>query len=268
MRPMRPRESHHYRAQHSNSGGLGDCGKEASISAARAAAGTPSGSSPGPLHTATYNAPRTASYGLSGRAFAPSRLHMSMRGDDGDGDRCVSLDDDDDEDDDVGDPLPAPERHHDWKLPLKITAAAIPFTQRLHTHLHRHSEPFNEDTPWRSHKDNRTTTAAERKRYSTMWNANCDRYLELLPSDVAASAQIPPASRMLGLVVAAIWSRSNLPKELLSNIYTMVDKHRDGTLDKQSFVVGMWLIDQSLYGRKLPSELPQELWNSALNNYI
>jgi hypothetical protein len=45
---------------------------------------------------------------------------------------------------------------------------------------------------------------------------------------------------------------------------TLVDHDEKGKLRREEFVVGMWLIDQTLYGRKLPANaVPPEAWRSA-----
>ena len=66
-----------------------------------------------------------------------------------------------------------------------------------------------------------------------------------------------------GYVVSRIWRRSRLPEEILREIWDLVDLNRDGTLDRAGFVVGMWLCDQCLYGRKLPTRVPEDVWNSV-----
>lgn len=44
----------------------------------------------------------------------------------------------------------------------------------------------------------------------------------------------------------------------------LVDHNKKGQLKREEFVVGMWLIDQTLGGRKLPSTtVPLEVWGSA-----
>ena len=44
----------------------------------------------------------------------------------------------------------------------------------------------------------------------------------------------------------------------------LVDQNNKGKLTKEEFTVGMWLIDQSLSGRKLPATtIPIEVWRSA-----
>lgn len=74
---------------------------------------------------------------------------------------------------------------------------------------------------------------------------------------------LPQDGLILNLVVKDIWERSNLPDDLLRQIYHLVDTRHDGTLDRRSFLVGMWLVDQCLYGRKLPSEVDRQIWNSV-----
>lgn len=65
-----------------------------------------------------------------------------------------------------------------------------------------------------------------------------------------------------GVVVKRIWSRSKLSQEVLASIWELVDFRKDGTLNKAEFIVGMWLVDQCLYGRKLPKEVGELVWAS------
>ncbi|KAG0668039.1 Increased rDNA silencing protein [Maudiozyma exigua] len=74
---------------------------------------------------------------------------------------------------------------------------------------------------------------------------------------------LPQDGLILNLVVKDIWQRSNLPDDLLRQIYQLVDTRGDSTLDRRSFLVGMWLVDQCLYGRKLPVEVDRQIWNSV-----
>lgn len=67
---------------------------------------------------------------------------------------------------------------------------------------------------------------------------------------------------MHGLVVKRIWRRSRLPSETLAIIWSLVDYRRDGTLNKPEFLVGMWLVDQCLYGRKIPTKVESAIWDS------
>ena len=68
-----------------------------------------------------------------------------------------------------------------------------------------------------------------------------------------------------GVVVKRIWKRSRLPKQTLEAIWDLVDFRKDGTLNKPEFLVGMWLVDQCLYGRKLPKKVDGTVWNSLGN---
>ena len=66
-----------------------------------------------------------------------------------------------------------------------------------------------------------------------------------------------------GVVVRRIWMRSKLLNEVLGAIWDLVDYRRDGTLNKAEFLVGMWLVDQCLYGRKLPKTVSNSVWLSV-----
>lgn len=65
-----------------------------------------------------------------------------------------------------------------------------------------------------------------------------------------------------GPVVKRIWKRSRLPSDTLEKIWNLIDFRRDGTLNKNEFLVGMWLVDQCLYGRKLPKKVDNVVWDS------
>lgn len=74
-----------------------------------------------------------------------------------------------------------------------------------------------------------------------------------------------PDQLIHGLVVKKIWSRSRLPKQTLETIWNLVDLRKDGTLNKPEFIVGMWIVDQCLYGRKLNKKVEDEVWESLGN---
>lgn len=71
------------------------------------------------------------------------------------------------------------------------------------------------------------------------------------------------ANDVHGYSVSRLWRRSRLPEDTLAQIWDLVDNNKDGTLDHSGFVIGMWLCDQCLYGRKLPPKIAPELWQSA-----
>lgn len=95
-----------------------------------------------------------------------------------------------------------------------------------------------------------------------------------------------PFDRIQSLVVREIWRRSKLNFDTLTKIWylvlsdrkyrwllsfeddsdyigTDVEEFDDGTLTRDEFIVGMWIIDQCLYGRKLPKVIPKEVWESV-----
>ncbi|CCH61031.1 hypothetical protein TBLA_0D05380 [Henningerozyma blattae CBS 6284] len=92
-----------------------------------------------------------------------------------------------------------------------------------------------------------------------------DTYLDINYNNHSSkhSIKLPEEGLILNLVVKDIWQRSKISDDLLKQIYQMVDTRKDGTLTRRSFIVGMWLVDQCLYGRKLPSEINQNVWLSA-----
>lgn len=159
-------------------------------------------------------------------------------------------------------------RRHRSKIKRAMRPPRLPQYQPEVSHTHKHG--FNEDMPWRSHQDVNFITQQERKRYEGMWVSNKYLYLGLLPwwasvmqGDSDISVDLPDDGLMLNLVVKDIWSRSELPNDLLIQIFGLVDTRKDGTLDRRSFVVGMWLVDQCLYGRKLRNVVDQKVWESA-----
>lgn len=160
---------------------------------------------------------------------------------------------------------------------------------------------FNEIKPWKNHSDLLYVTEQERKRYEGLWVSNKGNYMALVvtrlvgvdydsqsPSEISeikASTQAAQLSSKStqnasdidrlhelssadvhnlahGVVVKRIWGRSRLPNETLQAIWELVDFRKDGSLSKAEFIVGMWLIDQTLYGRKLPKKVEDSVWES------
>ncbi|KAK3302293.1 uncharacterized protein B0T15DRAFT_562039 [Chaetomium strumarium] len=127
-------------------------------------------------------------------------------------------------------------------------------------------------------------TARERRRYEAVWASN--RGLFLRPGWGFSSGQdhhpdgdghdnghdgdrgragegTPEAELVVNIVVRDIWSRSRLPPDELAEVWDLVDRQGRGTLGKEEFVVGMWLIDQRLRGRKIPARVGQSVWDSV-----
>ena len=118
--------------------------------------------------------------------------------------------------------------------------------------LNKHPNKHNEGNRkrWRDEIGER-----ERKRYEGVWAANKG---VLVPSEFSDSN-----STVLDLVVRDIWRRSRLPDEVLAEVWDLVNIYHVGMLSKEEFVVGMWLIDQRLKGRKLPMKVSDSVWFSV-----
>ncbi len=94
----------------------------------------------------------------------------------------------------------------------------------------------------------------ERKRYEGVWAANKGLLME---SDSGSRDAV------LNVVVRDIWSRSRLPDDVLEEVWDLVDVRGDGKLEREGFVVGLWLIDSRLRGNKLPSKVSESMWASV-----
>lgn len=144
---------------------------------------------------------------------------------------------------------------------------------------------FNEDKPWKHHRSI-IVTEQEKKRYEGVWVANRGLYMNLMHTPInsqeddsdtfkdcydavnALSSSVHPGpchpSQLVhGYVVRTIWRRSNLSDSILEKIWDLVSLRQDGTLNRDEFICGMWLVDQCLYGRKLPQIVSADVWSSA-----
>lgn len=98
-------------------------------------------------------------------------------------------------------------------------------------------------------------TERERKRYEGVWAAN---------KGLLLAASLP--NNISNLVVRDLWTRSRLPQHELETIWDLVapqSKPPASSLSKEEFVVGMWLIDQRLKGRKVPVRVSDTVWSSV-----
>lgn len=109
-------------------------------------------------------------------------------------------------------------------------------------------------------------TERERKRYEGVWAANrgflheyeSEAVRRLWPRDVN------PDDLVLNVVVHEVWGRSRLPSYALEEIWDLVAQDgNDKALNKDQFVVGLWLVDQRLKGRKLPMKVSPSVWTSV-----
>ncbi|GKT46805.1 increased rDNA silencing protein 4 [Colletotrichum spaethianum] len=108
-------------------------------------------------------------------------------------------------------------------------------------------------------------TLRERRRYEAVWASNRGVLLTP-PLQASGTPALPPdaaADCVANVVAREIWRRSRLPAEELAEVWDVVDRGRRGMLSKAEFVVGMWLIDQRLRGRKIPAKVSASVWNSA-----
>lgn len=127
----------------------------------------------------------------------------------------------------------------------------------LKKHPHKHHE--GDRKRWRQE-----VTDKERKRYEGVWASNKGLLIPPGRGGPNGAERWPPPSEMvLNLVVREIWSRSRLPTAVLEQVWDLVDQQQIGLLTKEEFVVGMWLIDQKLKGRKLPAKVPDSVWDSV-----
>jgi hypothetical protein len=122
------------------------------------------------------------------------------------------------------------------------------FNKLVHKAPNKHHEGSRKH--WRD-----TITDRERKRYEGVWAAN---------KDVLISSETEGRNdEVLSLVARDIWQRSRLPEAVLEEVWFLVDRREIGRLGREEFVVGLWLIDQRLKGRKLPSRVSDSVWNSV-----
>lgn len=129
---------------------------------------------------------------------------------------------------------------------------------KLSSHKHAHHEGSRKR--WRDQ-----ITQRERKRYEAVWASNRGYLLQdASPSRSTESGLGRIASECVAnVVVREIWKRSRLPEDELVEVWELVDRGNVGMLTRQEFLVGMWLIDQRLRGRKLPMRVSDSVWGSA-----
>jgi hypothetical protein len=103
-------------------------------------------------------------------------------------------------------------------------------------------------------------TDRERKRYEGVWAANKGLHI---PTSTRTGPEDDPLLDVLSFLVKEIWTRSRLPTHVLEEVWDLVDCRGIGRLSRYEFVVGLWLIDQRLKGRKLPIKVSDSVWQSA-----
>lgn len=140
-----------------------------------------------------------------------------------------------------------------------ITTVQLKSTMRKQK---KKEKDFNEDKPWKHHTDTTRLTEQERKRYEGVWASNkcaIDSRFLYIENNYNNTCD----ESIHALVVRELWRRSKLPEDILRRIWDLVDLKQDRTLNRESFLVGMWLVDQCLYGRKLPKAVDKVVWDSV-----
>lgn len=129
---------------------------------------------------------------------------------------------------------------------------------RLHSSKHTHHEGSR--SKWRE-----KITDRERRRYEAVWASNRGRLLtyESPSTSIGSGLGTDLCDCVVNVVVREIWKRSRLPDDELAEAWSLVDRDNNGYLNRQEFVVGMWLIDQRLRGRKLPTKVGDSVWSSV-----
>jgi len=74
----------------------------------------------------------------------------------------------------------------------------------------------------------------------------------------------PVDEKVAGKSVRTILTQSKLPTEILSRIWVLSDRDKDGALTREDFVIAMWLVNSCLGGKELPKILPPYLQNLSL----
>lgn len=154
----------------------------------------------------------------------------------------------------------------------------------VHYTMRKQTTPDEENAPWMSLKPSRNflgmrqhpnkhregdrkrwrgeLSEVERKRYEGVWAANRGLLLDRIEDAANLPAETLNGS-VANVTVRDIWSRSRLPAYVLEEVWSLVDRSQTGRLDREEFVVGLWLIDQRLMGKKLPVRVGDSVWRSV-----
>jgi len=138
-----------------------------------------------------------------------------------------------------------------------------PVDEKKRRHWRRHPNKHHEGDRrrWRE-----KVTERERKRYEGVWAANRGLLLDYDPDNSMIDHRkdgSPAADLVVNIVTRDIWERSRLPRDVLEEIWDLVAQPDLKTLNREEFVIGLWLIDQRLKGRKLPVKVSQSVWSSV-----
>ncbi|CAK7266608.1 Increased rDNA silencing protein [Sporothrix epigloea] len=127
---------------------------------------------------------------------------------------------------------------------------------------HRHKHHEGARRRWREAVSDR-----QRRRYEAVWASNRGsrgfKSVDGKDFDANAAVASDDDDTVPNVVVRDLWRRSRLPMDELAEVWELVDETGNGRLSKAGFVVGMWLIDQRLRGRKIPARVSESVWTSA-----
>ncbi|KAH9832416.1 increased rDNA silencing protein 4-like [Teratosphaeria destructans] len=175
---------------------------------------------------------------------------------------------------------PSPTKQHVMRQTLrKVQSDDSASEDELHPYHKHQKKRLVRKHPNKHHEGDRkrwrdAVTERERRRYEGVWAANKGLYCTFPPEERALihnSTNSQPvldlhsqaAEQVSNIVVRDIWSRSRLPDATLEVVWDLVDEDLTGRLTKEQFVVGMWLIDLRLKGRKLPTRIQDSVWASV-----
>jgi len=97
----------------------------------------------------------------------------------------------------------------------------------------------------RNRRQELRSTDTKRARQAAGWRGlSVDLSLDDLSVEKKAAVDDP--DRLSGAVVKRIWDMSKLEKGKLRDIWNQCDPERSGSLNCESFVLGMWRIDEEL----------------------
>lgn len=146
------------------------------------------------------------------------------------------------------------------KSPVRNRSTEEP-AKRGRKHWTRHPNMHHEGDRkrWRD-----KVTERERKRYEGVWAANRGLFFDY-ELDVSDGDTIKehPNDMVMNVAVRDLWDRSRLPRDVLEEVWDLVSPPGSKALNREEFVVGMWLIDQRLKGRKLPVKVSASVWSSV-----
>lgn len=145
-------------------------------------------------------------------------------------------------------PSPAKTMRHTMRDPAKSDDEVDYKKKRGHI-VRKHPNKHHEGDRKRYRNQ---VTEREKKRYEGVWAANKGILMHANSSDA-----------VLNVVVRDIWRRSHLPDDVLEEVWDLVDTQGIGKLEREEFVVGMFLIDSRLKGNKLPFKVSDSLWYSV-----